>query len=1698
MELINKNMFYNQEISLEEKTLKLKILDYFYFIINNKSKASIFSLYLLHIIETIQIISYSFSFPHSKIWKISPKNFKILNLITSVTRLAPISQFLNVKAYIICFIIISILVIAFFISLIVQINFRKANSKIYNNLLSFTQISIAPLTIFLFIPINELLLIPLRCGEINNDFFVFQEIECFSSLHYLIIVIGIIVSLIFIISIIFLNFFYFYPFQSGLSTIKLNSSIDIVLLIIKFIFVIKYIFVKNEYLSIGILFILSIFLLVLQFSSPVYNIYSLQLILNLRNILFFWNFSMLFIAKFCLNTKTNNLIYLLLFGYPIIIFAFIMFYKVNENKFSYRMSGFKNITSCLVRVRFLINLINSFIEEHKNNLRYNENINLKNDILLKGLIQIHTESCLKEDCPLTKFIKNNGNFNIQKQCLLNYMTIFFNNSIKKFPFNIILRLYYIHFNFSKKYNLNSVRLNLEEIKKMKATIKEEFILYCLEQSILKMKIKDINEDNEDENESILVEQNYNKLKELIVNSVKFYAEFWGIFASNITNNLNNVKLYKIGEKLNVYLKEINYLWENNLKNKKIEKENENSAQLYSMFLREILWDQKKSELIQKKIYEEHHNIHSYNKNNKEKNKLDNLENISESQDYSIFVNSDEKGKCNIVQFSSSLTYLIGYQKQEVINKPLEFLMPSLFIDGHSKVVEEYIHNYHLQKNSDTYNGVENKNYFILIKSKMGYLVPFNAKYIIYDDNDFSNSFIINSKLEPRDSKSTYAYYILTKPDFSVENISSSTIHLGLTLDLLKKYVIKLNILIRNSKDNLLNLFDRYKEYEEENKKVVWVYPDVIYPKNDTERKKESPIQDLVKISKKNKFKMQIFEMKYKHSEIIGFVFKFTEIKKKKKKEEISPKELKPTDKNTIMFDLLNLNYIRTVLVNKKSGLRNLREKDEEYESKKDLIVNTLEKKRKKKTRENFNDNSSDDDQKAEILLNKERILELQTRDSNGIKSFINMLPFYGNEISLIKHRPNKEQYPAGRAQEPLIKIDVSNYTKRIDEKIRENPSFFKRIKNKQKEEKVNSSGENNSIKNRYISSVVKQNENNNQEREEEINRNFMDNHSFSLINIFNIKSIKLLKFFDFFIFIFTIVMIVIEFILNTLFFTDNVKRFSFLSNSYTLLNDLAYIKYFINEAILSNIITDYKLFQRKTKEDYISYLKKELSNYREDISNTLNSFTSTNLQFSEEYKEFTSNTNITIKTLSNGVEKDDEQSFFTAMNKLTTSLFYISTVSDNSQISMNNTYAYELMVNLLNEYFIAFVRLIKINLEDFVEKSRTLIIKIVIIFCISLFFSILYLIAFWKIMSKLDRDREKPINLFLTIKKKIFEDLKNSAENFSNKLLNKYFGVDENEEESQKDYKANIKPSDINIAKFKALNEFKSSKKYNSFFLYFINLTIFFCIYIIFSLYKFINTIFYSKDMHKFSQIYNSTQFSQIFLLTNINIIKQYLYNSSIINYNLKREYMIINFYGCFMGMTDQLEETIKQTSKTTSFLKSDYKALFTKYMYNNFSDIISNDTYWNEIDDFEKQILFQKPKYGFKAISLEIFEFLRILMSNYFIELEQNKSIVNTTSYLINDDFWVLVNELVLSFVRPWYKFINKSIDQSFYSMLMKKYTQYIFIFVALIVLIIIYYLVKWKRNENEFIKSINKSFDLINLMPEEIKNIIVSKLNE
>ena len=75
-----------------------------------------------------------------------------------------------------------------------------------------------------------------------------------------------------------------------------------------------------------------------------------------------------------------------------------------------------------------------------------------------------------------------------------------------------------------------------------------------------------------------------------------------------------------------------------------------------------------------------------------------------------------------------------------------------------------------------------------------------------------------------------------------------------------------------------------------------------------------------------------------------------------------------------------------------------------------------------------------------------------------------------------------------------------------------------------------------------------------------------------------------------------------------------------------------------------------------------------------------------------------------------------------------------------------------------------------ILLNDSIEATK-LNMPLMIIMIGYLFISIIILNIFLKLLSIFPLDREKPINLFLTIKKAVFENLKTSAENLSNKLL---------------------------------------------------------------------------------------------------------------------------------------------------------------------------------------------------------------------------------------------------------------------------------------------------------------------------------------
>ena len=1679
----NKNKNSMREDREEVQTIKTKIYNYFYFILKDKKEINRASSCIFIILEMIQLLSYAFGDPNKEIWKISEDKMKLISSIVGAVRIAPLMRWVSYDIYIIIFFII--LVLMFFLCLLMtmQVLFANPSSKIYRIGVSFVRHFINPLTILLTIPVMELVLMPLKCknGVVDT---VKNGAECWKKMHYLYAVLGIVVNLFFIPILFIMITFYFSPFQIRNSTTKISGERDSFLFLIKIVYIIQHLLIKNQYVSVVITLLLSAYNFVSQYSEPTYNNFILQIFVHVRNSTIFWTYLVLFIGKLLFNTKVDGCVYLLIFGYPVMMYFSFIYYKKIEGDFNYTSANFNNIKDYMEKTRYMVKLIESYIDDGKG-LRYGrELVNQKNDILLKGLINQHEEQCIDDDCPLKKFLENSGNYNIQKLCLLNYMNNYFTFGIKQFPESRELLIAYIQFNYSKKFNLNSVRTHLGKIQRLTNSIIQDFIIFSMEQDIKRIKNK-FGEEGDAEQEIDAMSQKYQRLKFLIENSTKLYGEFWGIFATNVTNNLNTIKLYNLGEKLNKYLNEINDIWENQLKGKKIELENQGVAQLYSRFLKEILWDKKRSEEIQKKLNDEHHRHHEAKKVLDEGPNVGNFDYILENQDFVIFANSNEKGVCNIVQCSNSMVYLLGYLKKDIIGKPIEFLMPSIFVEGHAKMLEEHIKKMHSHQNSqrDSFRATDKKETFLMPKSKMGYLAPLNAKFTVYDDNDFSNNFVIKVKLEAKDTKSVYAYYVLTKPDFSIDSISSSALNLGLSMDLLKKYVVKMSVLVRDQ-NREINLLEELKDYQEEPKEVTWVFPEIIYPKNDNQRSREDILEQLIDKSPKKQILLQIIPMNY-DSNLIGYVFKFTEVNTKKFQSEMNKvvintnnNAIKYNEKKEVMFDVKRLGYIRTVLVEQKTGFHNLRDEELEKELSEDSITH---KKKSLDNREEDINNKEDSDEEQrneEIIITKEKILELQQRDSAGVKSFIMTLPFHGSDVSLERHRPNGEKYPVGRPQEPNINIDLNKFVKSIEEKIKNSPELMKRLREGNKDDAGN----------KALANAAGDGGDNPQKEKtaEELSREFSSDTSSSLANIFNAKSITYIKSVNGIIFLVVCAFITLEFVLSYL-HIQNINDYRYyMDNGYKLLHNLLYTKYFLTEAVSCNLIDNYL---SHNKNNYIREMNDELSLYRSEYTTLYNSYSSATVSFNADYKRVT-NSEILVKTLSTSTKNKSESShpFSTEMTKIPTAVFFVSSTTNYSNtMNMEERYTYELMTNLLNGYYSKWNEVTNIlvnNVKEHCSKTSSSSSIHILIFILSIVVSVVFLILFWKMLIIFIEDRERPINLFLTIKKKIFEDLKNSAEGFSNKLLNKVFGNEDNDEESQQDYQANIKANDINIIKFKTKNDYRTSvNKDKTHLMNYLKLVIFFLVFLIYMSFKFGYFMLNIESMSHFIDVYQITQNCQTNNIYTVDVIKSYLFDSNITIKDGKDN--TNTFIETYKSISDKLEEMIIETSRTTSFLSGDYQNKFREYLNSDFTQIISNP------DDKYKE----KYTEGLKKNIMREYDILKYI-SLRRLDMNENEGI--SKYVLLNETEWIELNDLVENVIRHWFIGLVDTLNAKFEDFYDETRLVQISVFISLLVVIILIYFIIW-RNYEESLKSLLKiSFDLINLIPEEIKYLIVLKINE
>ena len=370
------------------------------------------------------------------------------------------------------------------------------------------------------------------------------------------------------------------------------------------------------------------------------------------------------------------------------------------------------------------------------------------------------------------------------------------------------------------------------------------------------------------------------------------------------------------------------LWKD-LKDKKLGQELQNILQMYSTFTKNILQNPEKSNEIENKIKEINNNFEIYNKENEEKIDLNNLTKILERPAYYIYARSNDMGKCHMIQCTNGIVHLLGYNKQELIGKRIEMLMPFICQTEHASMLSDRLKKLRQlmqDNNNDDLKDRAKTNFLLIPKTKAGYIYPVNCFFDIYNDDDFANTFIIRTDFSLRDAKMNYSYYIVTRPDFSIDSISSSTINLGFTLEMLKKYVINMKDLIINLKGEFIDFKENLKDFQEPKEIYFLSVEKFLGRKNqikqsmDEDDEKKYTEKELAKLTK-IKMELNIIIIKFRQNEPLGYCFVLNEeekiLKDDNKREErinkMNRNKLVEYNKNLLLYDIQKFNYIRTVM-----------------------------------------------------------------------------------------------------------------------------------------------------------------------------------------------------------------------------------------------------------------------------------------------------------------------------------------------------------------------------------------------------------------------------------------------------------------------------------------------------------------------------------------------------------------------------------------------------------------------------------------------------------------------------------------------------------------------------------------------------------------------------------------------------------------
>ena len=798
----------NKKIEMNQiNGIKLSFFKMIYVLLQNQDD-NIFRDVIFIIAQFVQLIAFPLGSAFDNSWKTFwygtfGNFFKYFQIIHLFER-----ENTNSTFYIIAYIVTCLYILMFIILVIYSLNLLS------NYILKSHSVIGILLTIYEFecivnIPFLKILFAVFKLSGESLD--IAPAIKVKSFIHILMFIISIILILIYMILIIL---FHMTLFEFGAIHGKIRaaytSSTEVLLVFAKFILVVCYQFITSELALAIITIIVSVFLLFDFLAKQPFINDSITKLYFILYLLFVWSSVICMIAYLLKKTDFEAGILLLILGYPFIIMTVVsknLEYSM-ERVFEYVGNKYKDGYSVLMEIEYFLKLEDSLEDK----------IKPREQKILYFYINNYERDCTDPDCSLKQFLHmelNLKNFPDMKICLLQHAEMLYKTAVSKYPFNAKLRLSYAIFLYKR---LNKKQKGTNEIlllNKYTTNLEDSFLIYRAQRFI-----EEENEGRSDSesNSKIVNSVTYkailNNIKVLIGKITNYYIDFWTILAiSDESKSENFQKMSRIGTKISKFNEDLISDFE------RLERVNlfdQDTIKLYSQYLSEILNNHSLANTYNNKLIELEQKRHQFN----EENLFDmNYKAMARSEDYKYIVISGAPNNFNIIcNIAICICPFFGFSKEELIGKPLDFILPELFCIHHRKILVEKVEDFKKtilakHKNMSLKVRSEPKIIQTFAKTKMKYLVPIRMKLSLVaseEGNIFGVARFLTQNFSLL-SNEEQIVHILTDNELIVQNFTPNA--------------AKLLCLDSSSINNNLDITDFIKEFTEEFYKEIEQYED---------------------------------------------------------------------------------------------------------------------------------------------------------------------------------------------------------------------------------------------------------------------------------------------------------------------------------------------------------------------------------------------------------------------------------------------------------------------------------------------------------------------------------------------------------------------------------------------------------------------------------------------------------------------------------------------------------------------------------------------------------------------------------------------------------------------------------------------------------------------------------------------------------